>query len=93
MENPYLPKPVLIEDIIVKTEDRSLKTFKLTFIHREDEKSFSYLPGQFAELSIAGKGEIPIGIASSPTEKGFLSFTVNRVGVVTKYLHSINHHP
>jgi sulfhydrogenase subunit gamma (sulfur reductase) len=30
---------------------------------------------------------VPIGIASSPTEKGFLSFTVNEVGLVTSQLH------
>ncbi len=53
------------------------------------ERDFSYIPGQFAELSIAGKGEIPIGIASSPTEKGFLKFTVNKVGLVTTHLHNM----
>ena len=72
-----------------KTEDRSLKTFRLVFVHSEDEKAFSYIPGQFAALSIAGKGEIPIGIASSPTEKGCLKFTVSRSGVVTSHLHAM----
>jgi NAD(P)H-flavin reductase len=41
-------------------------------------------------LSLAGKGEIPIGIASSPTEEGHLLFTVNRAGVVTTALHKMN---
>ena len=86
-DNPYLPYPVRIEQIITETEDRNLKTFKLVFRHKEHEEQFSYIPGQFCELSIAGKGEIPIGIASSPTEKGFLLFTVNKAGVVTRYLH------
>jgi sulfhydrogenase subunit gamma (sulfur reductase) len=83
VENPYLPYPVRIDDIIVETEDRNLKTFKFVFINPEDEEKFAYQAGQFAELSIAGKGEIPIGIASSPTEKGFVKFTVNKVGLVT----------
>jgi sulfhydrogenase subunit gamma (sulfur reductase) len=86
-DNPYLPYPVRIEQIITETEDRILKTFKLVFLHKEDGEQFSYIPGQFCELSIAGKGEIPIGIASSPTEQGFLLFTVNKTGVVTRYLH------
>jgi len=90
MSNPYLPKPVKIEEIITETEDRSLKTFKLVFPNYEDEQAFSYIPGQFAELSIAGKGEIPIGIASSPTEEGYLLFTVNKVGVVTTHLHNMS---
>ena len=89
MKNPYLPCPVRIDKIITETEDRNLKTFKLVFLTPEDENKFAYIPGQFAELSIPGKGEIPIGIASSPTEKGFVSFTVNRVGLVTTHLHNM----
>jgi NAD(P)H-flavin reductase len=45
--------------------------------------------GQFAMLSVAGQGEIPIGIATSPTEKGFIKFTVNKVGKVTTFLHNM----
>ena len=89
MENPYLPYPVRIKEIITETEDRNLKTFHFNFIHPEDEEKFAYIPGQFAELSVAGQGEIPIGIASSPTEKGSVMFTVNRVGAVTTYLHNM----
>jgi len=89
VQNPYLPYPVRIEDIVVETEDKNLKTFKFVFLDPEDEKKFTYHPGQFAELSVTGKGEIPIGIASSPTEKGFLKFTVNKVGLVTTHLHAM----
>ena len=87
MQNPYLPYPVRIEEIITETEDKNIKTFKLVFLNPDDEKIFSYKAGQFAELSVAGKGESPIGIASSPTEKGYLMFTINRVGLVTTALH------
>ena len=87
MVNPYLPYPVRIEEIITETEDKNLKTFKLVFLNPDDEKNFSYKAGQFAELSVAGKGEVPIGIASSPSEKGYLMFTINKVGLVTTTLH------
>ena len=87
INNPYLPYPVRIEEIITETEDKNLKTFKLVFLNPDDEKIFSYKSGQFAELSVAGKGEAPIGIASSPTEKGYLMFTINKVGLVTTTLH------
>lgn len=90
MKNPYKPYPVRIEDIVVETSDRNLRTYHLRFIHPEDEAEFKYLPGQFAEISVPGQGEIPIGIASSPTEEGFLKFTINKVGKVTTYLHNIN---
>ncbi|MEW6078016.1 MAG: FAD/NAD(P)-binding protein [Thermodesulfobacteriota bacterium] len=89
MRNPYLPYPVRIDDIKTETEDRSLKTFKFVFIDPADEDKFAYQAGQFAELSVTGKGEIPIGIASSPVEKGFVKFTVNRAGVVTTHLHNM----
>jgi NAD(P)H-flavin reductase len=89
LNNPYLPYPVRIEEIVTETEDRNLKTFRYAFLNPEDEERFAYTPGQFAELSVAGRGEIPIGIASSPTEKGSVSFTVNKVGLVTTHLHNM----
>jgi sulfhydrogenase subunit gamma (sulfur reductase) len=87
--NPYLPYPVRIDRIITETEDRNIKTFRFVFVNPGDEEKFAYHPGQFAELSVAGQGEIPIGIASSPTEKGFLLFSVNKVGRVTTFLHNM----
>lgn len=89
MQNPYKPYPVRIDDIQIATEDKSLKTFKFVFLDPEDENRFAYQAGQFGELSIPGQGEIPIGIASSPTEKGFVMFTVFRTGKVTGYLHEM----
>jgi sulfhydrogenase subunit gamma (sulfur reductase) len=89
VNNPYLPYPVRIDSVVTETEDRNLKTFKFVFLNPEDEAKFSYMPGQFAELSVAGLGEIPIGIATSPTEKGFIKFTVNKVGKVTTHLHNM----
>ncbi len=82
MQNPYIPMPVEIIKVISEVDNDEIKTFRLAFINKEDEDNFRYLPGQFAELSIYGKGESPIGIASSPTEKGYLEFTVQRAGTV-----------
>lgn len=89
VENPYLPYPVRIDDIEVAVEDNSLKTFKFVFLNEGDEEKFAYVAGQFAELSIPGVGEIPIGIASSPVEKGYVKFTVNKAGKVSSYLHNM----
>lgn len=89
-KNPYLPYPVKIDDIRVESEDGNLKTFRLVFEDEDAGRSWNHNPGQFAMLSLAGKGEIPIGIASSPTEKGSVLFTVNRAGVVTTALHKMN---
>ena len=89
MLNPYMPYPVRIDQIHTETEDKNLKTYKFVFVDPADEDRFAYQAGQFAELSVTGKGEIPIGIASSPTEKGFVMFTVNKVGLVSTHLHNM----
>ncbi|MCG8471070.1 MAG: FAD/NAD(P)-binding protein [Desulfobacterales bacterium] len=89
MQNPYKAYPVRIDDIQVATADKSLRTYKFVFLNPEDEEKFAYKVGQFAELSIPGQGEIPIGIASSPSEKGFVMFTVFRTGKVTDHLHNM----
>lgn len=87
MENPYIPLAMRIEEIIVETEDENIKTFELSFMDRADEERFVYTPGQFAELSVFGKGEAPFGMASTPTRPGLLSFSVSKIGVVTGALH------
>lgn len=89
MKNPYLPTPMRIDRVVVETEDKNIKTFSLSFLNKEDEANFNYVPGQFAELSLLGKGEAPFGMASSPTQSGCLEFTVNKIGVVTTALHSM----
>jgi len=89
VQNPYLPYPVRIDELEVATEDKSLKTFKFVFLNEGDEEKFAYQAGQFAELSVPGVGEIPIGIASSPVEKGFVKFTVFKAGVVTSHMHAM----
>jgi len=92
--NPYMPVLVEIADVINEVDTNDIKTFRLIFLNREDEAKFVYRPGQFAELSIYGKGESPIGIASSPTQQGYLEFTVQRAGslvpgLVTGALHDL----
>ena len=88
-ENPYVPMPVEIIKIITEVDTKDIKTFRLAFVNKEDEERFKYIPGQFAELSLYGKGESPIGIASSPTQKGYIEFTVQRAGTVTSALHEM----
>ena len=86
--NPYLPYLATIRQITDENPARDLKTFQLVFDRDEDRQAFRYLPGQFAEVSVFGVGESPFGIASSPTEEGFLLFTVKRAGRVTTELHN-----
>ena len=80
-----MPIPVKAKKISIESDDKTLRTFTLAFCNEEDR--FDFMPGQFCQLSILGKGEAPFGIASSPSEKDALKFTINRVGTVTTALH------
>ena len=88
-KNPYMPMPVDLVKIVTEVTTKDIKTFRFAFVNNEDEENFKYLPGQFAELSIFGKGESPIGIASAPTQEGYIEFTVQKAGVVTSALHDL----
>ncbi|MDO8577712.1 MAG: FAD/NAD(P)-binding protein [Dehalococcoidales bacterium] len=88
MKNPMLPILMRLDKITTETTDQNIKTFELAFTRDEDRKAFSYLPGQFAEVSLFGKGEAPFGIASSPSEPN-LKFSVNKTGVVTLTMHQL----
>ena len=89
MSNTYIPMNMKVKKITVEDPDKALRTFDLSFVDEADEKRFEYMPGQFCEFSLLGKGESPFGIASSPTEAGFLRFTVNRTGSVTNEIHCL----
>jgi len=86
--NPYIPMLTRVKSIISENEVRDIKTIELEFQKKEDYKAFDYIPGQFAEISIIGKGECPIGIASSPTEEGTIKFTIKKMGTVTSSFHN-----
>ncbi len=88
MTNPYIPNLTVIRKITTENEAKDIKTFELIFKDSEAMKNFKYRCGQFAEISVFGAGECPIGIASSPMDKDAIQFTVKRVGVVTTALHN-----
>jgi NAD(P)H-flavin reductase len=90
--SPYVPARVQIEKVTLENDEKDLKTFRFAFCDKEDAAKFNHECGQFAMLSIAGVGEIPIGIASSPLDKGYVEFTVKRytTGLVTSALHDMS---
>lgn len=86
-DNIYLPSIASVTEVRPETPD--ISTYVVTFDEAGLAESFTYGPGQFAELSIFGVGECPIGIASSPTRKGYLEFCVRAVGAVTNAIHDL----
>lgn len=85
----YIPRISVIEDIKELTPDTRL--FKIKFSERDSSLSEEqdFLPGQFVQVSVLGIGEVPISIASSPTQKGYLELSVRKVGEVTGALHKL----
>ena len=87
MKNEYIPEPAVIESI--RDESFDTKTFRVAFQDDTLADSFSYKPGQFAQLSLLGIGEAPISITSSPYKQGFLEFTIRAVGRLTRAIHQL----
>jgi sulfhydrogenase subunit gamma (sulfur reductase) len=85
--NMMMPHLARLVRVIPMVKDNYLFMFRL-----EDPKlseTFSYKPGQFAELTIMGTGEAPISLSSTPTRKGIIEMCVRRVGRVTNALYNL----
>ena len=63
------------------------KLFHVRIIDNAERERFSFLPGQFVMLEVPGYGEVPISIASSPSNKGYLDLCIRNTGTVTNALH------
>ncbi len=89
-QNPYWPHMATVEDIWPETGgDRGIKTFRVVLDEREIRENWTHRPGQCALIGVLGAGECMISISSSPTESGFLRFSVMRTGKVTGALHRL----
>lgn len=89
--SPYTPMPMHVLRSYYESTDRSLKTLELSFDEPQDSRSFfeAFNPGQFCLLSVAGKGESALGVASASWEGDFVRFTAQKMGTVTKALHQL----
>ncbi len=89
--NPYLPYIVRIEDAWYETPvgDRAVKTFKVTFADEKVWDTWSHRPGNCAMVGRLGIGESMFCISSSPTEEGYLRFSVMQAGKVTSAIHEL----
>lgn len=85
MNNPYLPHTAKIVSVRDEAHgERPIKTFRVV---PENGYNLNHRPGQCAIIGILGIGESMISIASSPTKKDYLEFSVMRLGKVTSALH------
>lgn len=83
--NPFLPEITRVVGIRQETSD--IRTLSLEFLNKNLD--FHFIPGQFVEVSLFGFGEVPLGLASSPTRSPPIEVSVKRVGVVTGQIHQL----
>ena len=84
----YTPFAVRVQELRVETRD--VKTLRLVFQDEKIGEAFTFRPGQFVELSVAGEGEATFCLASSPGETGYVECSVKRVGLVTEAIHRLD---
>lgn len=82
-ENLFLPREAKILHTANPTPSEKHFTLQLA-----DGGHLEYVPGQILEVGVMGYGEIPIGLASSPTRTGSFDIVVRTVGRVSTAINS-----
>src|SRR3989338_4645473 len=86
-DNIYLPQLARVASIKEEVAgERSIKTFRVEPVYG---KLFDHECGQCAMLSIFGRGESMISIASSPLIREYKQFSIMRVGRVSSAFHDL----
>ncbi len=80
----YRPEPAVVVRLDRLTEQELLLELRL-----ESGRDLGHRPGQFVEVSVAGAGEAPLSVSSSPTRRGSFELVVRRVGTLTNALHRL----
>jgi NAD(P)H-flavin reductase len=85
--------PLYVPDIATITETEDLtpteKKFVIQFDDKEKRDTFTFLPGQFLEVTVFGIGEAPFSIPSSPNQKGSFELCVRNIGSVSGAMHKL----
>ena len=79
----YLPELATITNIKLMNETEIYIRVEL-----DSGNELGHKPGQFVEVSVAGMGEAPISVSSSPTQKGF-EMVIRNAGSVTNAIHNM----
>lgn len=79
----YVPELATVQDARMLNETEYFLRLEM------DGQKLEYLPGQFLEMSMAGFGEAPISISSSPTQGDGFELVIRKVGNVTSAVHNL----
>lgn len=80
----FCPEPA----VVIKSEPMT-ELERLFELRLESGQALGHMPGQFVEVSLAGTGEAPISVSSSPSRPGSFDLVVRKVGNVTNALHRL----
>ncbi len=83
-ENIFLPREANIIRVEKTTEMERILTLRLA-----DGSQMKFEPGQILEVGLMGYGEIPIGLASSPTRTNTFDIVVRSVGRVSQAINTL----
>ena len=75
--------PDVVEIINIFEETPTVKTYRLRFIDKKKQDSFSFKSGQFCMAGIPRYGNAPFAYVSSPYNKKWFEITVKNVGRLT----------
>lgn len=85
MNNIYESK--IIKVIAISRESIDTHLIRFRFASAADQKNFNFLPGQFMQVGLAGWGECPISICSSPSKASkYFELAIRDVGQLTHKL-------
>jgi NAD(P)H-flavin reductase len=82
-------KDIYLPQLATINQARMLNETELYVKLSMDGKHLEYQPGQFVEVSVAGIGEAPISISSSPTQKDGFELVIRKIGNVTNSIHRL----
>ncbi|HEY6839422.1 MAG TPA: FAD/NAD(P)-binding protein [Geobacteraceae bacterium] len=83
-EASVIPRTATIIAVSHLSADTALFSLRL----EGERPHFSFVPGQFIQLSMPGGGEAPISLAAAPADDGTIELCVRRVGRITTMLHN-----
>lgn len=82
--NPYLPHDAIVVDRV--QESKTIFTLRLAFSDPEQQRAYTFAPGQFNMVYLYGVGEVAISIVSDPERETLYDHTIRTVGRVTRGL-------
>ncbi len=84
-----MEKDIYLPQLATVNKARLMNGTELYMDISMDEGQLNYKPGQFVEVSVAGIGEAPISISSSPTKKDSFELVIRKIGNVTNKTHKM----